>query len=202
MGKPNKMGRSIELLAVTTLLALALFIGNSTATGAVRTCYTCDGINCQRTSLVKEQKCQDALDYCVTVFEKFSVVQKGCSLEVPTELRQRCDANTVECHKCNADRCNNLGQPNYLCLQCDSSKDASCASNASGIMPTRCPSPTAPNSYCYVKYDGGVTTRGCSTTVADQQSCYSNANCMLCLAGDLKSCNSVDFAPGSRAMRL
>ncbi|XP_036330896.1 uncharacterized protein LOC118742718 [Rhagoletis pomonella] len=193
----------IEQLAVTAMLAVVvLLIDSSAATEQVRTCYTCEGINCQRTSLVKEQKCLNALDYCVTVFDKFTVVQKGCSLEVPSALRRRCDANTVECHKCNADRCNNLGQPNYLCLQCDSSTDANCASKSSAVMPARCPSPTAPNSYCYVKYEGGVTTRGCSTTVADQRSCYSNANCMLCSPGDLKGCNSVDFAPGTRAMRL
>uniref|UniRef100_A0A0A1XNN6 Insulin-degrading enzyme homolog n=1 Tax=Zeugodacus cucurbitae TaxID=28588 RepID=A0A0A1XNN6_ZEUCU len=194
--------RRLEQLAVVTLLAAVLLIDNAAANGQARTCYACEGINCQRTTYAKEQKCLNALDYCVTVFDKFTVVQKGCSLEVPIELRRRCDANTVECHKCNTDRCNNLGQQNYLCLQCDSSKDANCASAVSNVTPARCPSPTATNSYCYVKYDGGVTTRGCSTTLADQSSCYASANCMLCSPGELKGCNSVDFQPGTRALRL
>ncbi|CAD7013298.1 uncharacterized protein LOC101458251 [Ceratitis capitata] len=196
------MYRRIEQLAVATLFALALLVQHSGATEQPRTCYTCEGINCQRTSIMKEQKCLNSLDYCVTVFSKFTVVQKGCSLEVPIELRRRCDANTVECHKCNTDRCNNLGQPNYLCLQCDSSNDANCANNVSALTPMRCSSPTATNSYCFVRYDGGVTTRGCSTTLADQRSCYANANCLLCSPGDFKGCNSVDFQPGTRALRL
>lgn len=50
------------------------------------------------------------------------VVQKGCSLEIPIELRKRCDSNSKECHKCNTDRCNSLGQEDYTCVQCESSK--------------------------------------------------------------------------------
>ncbi|XP_018803595.1 PREDICTED: uncharacterized protein LOC108978010 [Bactrocera latifrons] len=192
----------MEQLALAALLAAVLLVHSAEANQETRTCYACEGINCQRTSLAQEQKCLNALDYCVTVFDKFTVVVKGCSLEVPSELRRRCDANTNECHKCNSDRCNNLGQPNYLCLQCDSSKDANCASAASSVTPTRCASPTSQNSYCYVKYDGGVTTRGCATTLADQRSCYASANCMLCSPGELKSCNSVDFQAGTRALRL
>ncbi|KAI8118999.1 hypothetical protein CVS40_9488 [Lucilia cuprina] len=188
-------------LIVATAVVLLGLVDYSLANKA-KTCYSCEGINCMRTSVATTKTCSDPLDYCVTIFDKFNVIQKGCSYEVPEYLRQRCDANTVECHKCNSDRCNNLGQVQFACIQCDSSKDSNCASSASQLTAQRCGSPTAPNSYCYVKYENGSTKRGCSTTVADQLACYSDANCSLCLAGDISGCNSVDFTPGTRANRL
>lgn len=50
------------------------------------------------------------------------MLYKGCSLEIPKALRQRCESHERDsCYKCNSDRCNNLGSPAYACVQCDSS---------------------------------------------------------------------------------
>ncbi|XP_061397220.1 uncharacterized protein LOC133332865 [Musca vetustissima] len=187
-----------------SVLLTVLVIGllESITANTARTCYSCKGINCMRTSVQPTKQCSDPLDICVTVFDKFNVVQKGCSYEVPEHLRRRCDDDTAECHKCNTDRCNNLGQAEFNCIQCNSSEDSKCSSAPAELEVTRCGSPTAPNSYCYVQYDGNVVKRGCSTSVVEQQSCYANANCMLCLAGDIDGCNAADFTPGSRAYRL
>lgn len=123
---------------VIVLLGLVEF----SVANKAKTCYTCEGINCMRTSLSATKTCSNPLDYCVTIFDKckfkllilmamkikprfqslVNIVQKGCSYEVPENLRKRCDANTVECHKCNSDRCNNLGQIQFTCIQCDSSQ--------------------------------------------------------------------------------
>ncbi|XP_075168316.1 uncharacterized protein LOC142240505 [Haematobia irritans] len=167
-----------------------------------RTCYSCKGINCIRTSRSTTIQCSDPLDYCVTIFDKFKVIQKGCSYEIPEHLRRRCDTHSPECHKCITNRCNNLGQEEYLCVQCDSSKNSKCASAPHDLEAERCASPTAPNSYCYVQYDGEVTKRGCSTTVVEQETCFANANCLLCLAGDIRACNTVNFAAGSKAYSM
>ena len=64
-------------------VAIAIFsqFGLSEANKA-KTCYTCEGINCMRTSLATTKTCSDPLDYCVTVFEKckfvldFKTIQK------------------------------------------------------------------------------------------------------------------------------
>jgi len=49
------------------------------------------------------------------------VLFKGCSLEIPKDLRSKCNDNR-SCHKCNTKECNNVGSAKYACIQCDSSK--------------------------------------------------------------------------------
>lgn len=130
-------------LRIVLLSVLALVLFDVISANTPRTCYSCKGINCMRTSVMPTKQCTDSLDYCVTVFDKcktewfpnnllrsrivsqfiaVNVIQKGCSYEVPEYLRKRCDANTAECHKCNTDRCNNLGQAEFKCVQCNSSQ--------------------------------------------------------------------------------
>lgn len=76
------------------------------------------------------------------------------------------------------------------------SQDSNCAEKASQVAPTACAAPSASNSYCYVKTSnsGTAVQRGCSTTVVDQQSCLSDANCLLCSPGDIRGCNNVNVA--------
>ncbi|XP_037949186.1 uncharacterized protein LOC119680444 [Teleopsis dalmanni] len=192
------MQSTSKYICATILIAAIVAIANANSS---RTCYSCSGADCGRTTKSVTVQCFDSLDYCVTIFDKFNVVQKGCSINLPIELRQRCDANTAECHKCNTDRCNNLGQANFMCLECDSEKNADCANNPTAIAATRCSAPTAPNSYCYVKSANNVVSRGCATNIADQESCLKDANCMLCLAGDITNCNSVNIGDMSAAQR-
>ncbi|TDG42716.1 hypothetical protein AWZ03_010854 [Drosophila navojoa] len=183
------------------LLVVVLATGYSDA-NKITSCHSCSGINCQRTGVSLVQKCVDSLDYCVTIYENSKVLYKGCSLEIPAKLRHRCDSpHDDSCFKCNSDNCNNVGSMRFACVQCDSSKDANCAENATSLRPTVCTAPTAPNSYCYVKASGSGSNiqRGCSTTVTDQQSCLQDANCLLCSSGDIRACNSLNITFDSNA---
>ncbi|KAH8253970.1 hypothetical protein KR032_007878 [Drosophila birchii] len=183
---------------VNALLPLLVFLVVNVAANKVTTCHSCEGSNCQRVSLAKTQSCVDSLDYCVTIYDEAKVLFKGCSLEIPYLLRSKCNDNR-SCYKCNTDNCNNVGSAKYACIQCDSSKDSNCASNAATLEATRCAAPTAPNSYCYVKSSGGSIVRGCSTTETDQQTCLNDANCLLCSSGDIRSCNAANIEESSSA---
>ncbi|XP_043644551.1 uncharacterized protein LOC122614129 [Drosophila teissieri] len=182
------------LSAVVLVVVLVGHVAGNTAIS----CHTCEGANCQRVQLNKTQTCSDSLDYCVTIYDEAKVLFKGCSLEIPKDLRSKCDENG-SCHKCNTKQCNNVGSAKYACIQCDSSKDSNCASNAATLAAARCSAPTAPNSYCYAKSSGGSIVRGCSTTETDQQSCLNDANCLLCSPGDIRNCNAANIAESSSA---
>ncbi|XP_016928080.2 uncharacterized protein [Drosophila suzukii] len=180
---------------VVSAVVLVVLAGQAAGNTAV-SCHSCEGANCQRVQLTKTQSCVDSLDYCVTIFEEAKVLFKGCSLEIPYELRSKCQDNR-SCYKCNTKECNNVGSAKYACIQCDSSKDSDCASNAAVLEAARCRAPTAPNSYCYVKSSGGSIVRGCSTTETDQQTCLNDANCLLCSPGDIRNCNAANIAESS-----
>ncbi|EDW91182.1 uncharacterized protein LOC6530557 [Drosophila yakuba] len=182
---------------VLSAVVLVVLVGHVAGNTAI-SCHTCEGANCQRVQLNKTQTCVDSLDYCVTIYDEAKVLFKGCSLEIPKDLRSKCDDNG-SCHKCNTKQCNNVGSAKYACIQCDSSKDSNCASNAAALAAARCSAPTAPNSYCYVKSSGGSIVRGCSTTETDQLSCLNDANCLLCSPGDIRNCNAANIAESSSA---
>lgn len=57
-----------KLIIATAVVFVALvdFSGANKA----KTCYTCEGINCMRTSISTTKTCIDPLDYCVTIFDK------------------------------------------------------------------------------------------------------------------------------------
>ncbi|XP_017005941.2 uncharacterized protein [Drosophila takahashii] len=180
---------------VVSAVVLVALVGQA-AGNTVISCHSCEGANCQRVQLAKTQSCVDSLDYCVTIYDEAKVLFKGCSLEIPYELRSKCEDNR-SCYKCNTKECNNVGSAKYSCIQCDSSKDSNCASNAATLEAARCNAPTAPNSYCYVKSSGGSILRGCSTTETDQQTCLNDANCLLCSPGDIRNCNAANIAESS-----
>ncbi|KAH8358166.1 hypothetical protein KR084_005977 [Drosophila pseudotakahashii] len=204
------------IVQVVSAVVLVALVGH-TAGNTVISCHSCEGANCQRVQLAKTQSCVDSLDYCVTIYDEAKVLFKGCSLEIPYELRSKCEDNR-SCYKCNTKECNNVGSAKYACIQCDSSKvsckflypepylilnliipqkDSNCASNAATLEAARCNAPTAPNSYCYVKSSGGSILRGCSTTETDQQTCLNDANCLLCSPGDIRNCNAANIAESS-----
>ncbi|KAH8394659.1 hypothetical protein KR222_001328 [Zaprionus bogoriensis] len=196
----------MKVKVVLSVLLLVACSAEYAAANTVTTCHSCYGISCQRTTLSAEKSCLDSLDYCVTVYDESKVLYKGCSLEIPVALRVRCESHERgSCFKCNTDRCNNVGSPAFACVQCDSSKDNNCAENAIALEPTACVAPTASNSYCYVRSSnsGSTIQRGCSTTVADQESCLNDASCLLCSPGDIRGCNNVNIATdSSRVIRF
>ncbi|KAH8400952.1 hypothetical protein KR009_001972 [Drosophila setifemur] len=180
-----------------TIASLLMVLLGSVAANKITTCLSCEGSNCQRSSLNKTQSCVDSLDYCVAIYDEAKVLFKGCSLEIPNQLRSKCNDNR-SCYKCNTDRCNNVGSAKYACIQCDSSSDSNCAKNAATLEASRCASPTAPNSYCYVKSSSsGSIQRGCSTTESDQQTCLNDSNCLLCSPGDIRNCNAANIVESS-----
>ncbi|XP_055920209.1 uncharacterized protein LOC129951880 [Eupeodes corollae] len=157
-------------------------------------CYSCRGINCLRTTIqTKFETCEDNLDSCAIIFDKFAVVAKGCLMNIPVELRKKCNStNNPECQVCTGGLCNNKGRIDFKCYQCDERNQdgKKCASNLNALNPTQCPMPTAPNSYCYTKSYKGATVRGCSLHVKDQLECLADDACSLCLAEDGEGCNS------------
>ncbi|EDW60926.1 uncharacterized protein [Drosophila virilis] len=176
--------------AVILLLCLPLAFATESREAAVnastpRTCYSCEGINCQRTTLQDVTvKCNDLLDTCVTVFEGFMVSEKGCQLELSLAAQAKCDARDIQCQKCSGELCNNQGRIDFQCIQCNGLENADCNSAGDSISPSRCPAPTASNAYCYVKSVDTHLQRGCSLNVKEQQSCLKDSDCSLCLPED------------------
>ncbi|KAH8394671.1 hypothetical protein KR222_001450 [Zaprionus bogoriensis] len=183
--------------------------------GSPRNCYSCSGINCQRTSRQNATvQCNDLLDVCVSVFEGFRVSERGCLLEISLAGRAKCNAGDKQCLKCNGELCNNLGRSDFQCLQCSGSEvsawrytqmrsylpfllqNSKCNSAASSLSPAQCGAPTASNAYCYVKVDGEHLQRGCSLSLSEQQSCLKSSDCSLCLpenSGDTGACNTYEL---------
>lgn len=60
--------RSAVIVTFIAIVILSQF--DLSEANKAKTCYTCEGINCMRTSLANTKTCLDPLDYCVTVFEK------------------------------------------------------------------------------------------------------------------------------------
>lgn len=61
---------NMKVKAALGILALiACTVGYSQA-NTVKTCSSCYGINCQRTTLNETKTCLDSLDYCVTIYDQ------------------------------------------------------------------------------------------------------------------------------------
>ncbi|XP_055859270.1 uncharacterized protein LOC129921460 [Episyrphus balteatus] len=183
------MSKSLIIFSLLSLYCLSI----APATQGLQ-CYTCRGINCYRTTIqYKFETCQDSLDSCVTIFDKFAVVAKGCAMNIPVELRRKCnDENNPECLMCTGALCNTMGRSDFKCYQCDerNADMSKCANGIDKLTPLQCEAPTAPNSYCYTKTYKGATVRGCSLNVKDQKECLADKECTLCLAEDGEGCNS------------
>ena len=200
-----------ERLNVCNSVAAVLIVGSFLLLSAVRAdssavdpahprrCYSCQGLNCYRTSKIEvSSNCTDLLDICVTIFEEYSVVAKGCYLDMPEKHRHKCDQrNNPECLKCFGELCNNQGRSDFKCIQCNSNENSKCTSDTSSMTPVQCSIPTAPNSYCYVKKNGTNVTRGCLLHVKDQQDCMQNDACSMCLSQDAEACNSYQLRSSS-----
>lgn len=188
------MSKVLFLFGLTILYSLSF-----TSVQAQRKhCYACRGINCLRTTIQKNyETCEDSLDDCVTIFDKFAIVAKGCLSSLPIELTNRCNGNqNPECQVCSGDLCNTMGRHDYKCYQCDErdNNNSKCATNLEAMTPTQCLAPTSLNSYCFTKKKDGFTIRGCSINVKDQSECLHDTSCSLCLADDGEGCNSKQMA--------
>ncbi|KAI8035903.1 hypothetical protein M5D96_011334 [Drosophila gunungcola] len=111
------------------------------STGPVN-CYTCNGTECQGSSLGTLRKCtgNDAQN-CATVFDASgSVIHRGCSdtLYADEDLLQFCDDNSANCKFCKSTGCNNARElSSYVeCLFCDGSDEAECVRKVGDISRT------------------------------------------------------------------
>ncbi|XP_023173514.1 uncharacterized protein LOC111601247 [Drosophila hydei] len=173
--------------AVILLLCFSLTVASELQKGAVRAsaprnCYSCKGINCQRTTRQNATvKCTDLLDICVTVYEGFRVSERGCLLELSVAAQSKCHARDPRCQKCGGDLCNNQGRVDFQCIQCSGSDDSKCNSAGDSISAAKCSAPTGNNAYCYVRAVGSNLQRGCALSVKEQMNCLQDNDCSLCL---------------------
>uniref|UniRef100_A0A1L8EAS7 Putative hyphally regulated cell wall protein 1-like isoform x2 n=2 Tax=Haematobia irritans TaxID=7368 RepID=A0A1L8EAS7_HAEIR len=164
-----------------------------------RTCYKCEGINCQRTTYKEVETCHSDISVCVTVYEGETIRAQGCLENIPEKLRNKCEGNTIdslkECHKCSENLCNVWAPSSYECVQCDSKQNPNCAAHGAAlkIEPTRCHISRTPNIYCYTVQEGERIMRGCTPTIEDQTTCAHSDECLICNPSILPGCNR--FSP-------
>ncbi|KAH8300203.1 hypothetical protein KR044_011543 [Drosophila immigrans] len=191
------------ILLLCLCLAAAELRDSAVSGSSPRRCYSCEGINCQRTTLQNATvECNDLLDICVTAYEGFMVSERGCLLELSLAAQAKCDAGDKQCQKCNGELCNNLGRIDFQCIQCNGSEDSKCNTGGASVSPSQCAAPTSSNSYCYVKVEGTSIQRGCALSVKEQQSCLNDSSCSLCLpeiAEGKSACNNynLDYKSGA-----
>ncbi|TDG42715.1 hypothetical protein AWZ03_010853 [Drosophila navojoa] len=174
--------QAVILVLCCSFAAASQLQKGAVSAAAPRTCYSCEGVNCQRTTRQNATvRCNDLLDICVTVYEGFRVSERGCLLEISLAARSKCQARDPQCQKCGGDLCNNQGRVDYQCIQCNGSDDAKCNLAGDSISPAQCPAPTGNNAYCYVKASGSQLQRGCALSVKEQMSCLQANDCSLCL---------------------
>ncbi|KAH8370169.1 hypothetical protein KR093_002482 [Drosophila rubida] len=194
-------------VGVVLLLCLCLVAAElkdaSVSRESPRQCYSCAGINCQRSTRQNATvTCSDLLDVCVTAYDGFMVSERGCLLELSLASQAKCKAGHEQCQLCNGQLCNNLGRIDFQCIQCDGSEDSSCNVAGTSLTPSQCAAPTASNSYCYVKVEGANLQRGCALSVKQQQNCLGDSECSLCLpqnAGKSRACNDYNLNSKSGA---
>ncbi|XP_017044936.1 uncharacterized protein LOC108090666 [Drosophila ficusphila] len=170
-------------------------------------CYSCDGINCLRTTRQNATvSCADKLDVCVTIYEDFAVSERGCLSQISLAGQAKCAAKDNQCQKCSGQLCNNQGRRDFKCIQCIGSESSSCNKGATkSLTASQCGLPTSTNSYCYVKVVGDQKDnlqRGCALSVKEQQSCLEDSQCSLCLpdnASDSVACNNFDLELSSKS---
>ncbi|ALC40957.1 CG4377 [Drosophila busckii] len=200
------------LLPTTIILLLSLsltaaeFRDAAVNASSPRVCYSCEGINCQRTTRQDVSKsCNDLLDICVTVYEGFMVSERGCFLELSLAAQAKCAGPSRECQKCSGALCNNKGRADFQCLQCIGSENANCNAASVNLTPTQCAAPTARNSYCYVKSVGVHLQRGCALSLREQKTCLEDLSCSLCLPENAYpggACNNYQLEIKSGAQQL
>jgi len=189
---------NIREIIVLGLIVLLIVCTSSAADGILKTrvCYSCRGINCLRPSQQNVTTvCPDELDVCLTIFDEQTIIAKGCYLDMPENLRSKCEVpDKRECLSCFNNLCNKNGRDDNACIKCDSINNKNCAGNAIELQPVQCESPTALNSYCYVRAVGnGVIERGCLVHSKDQIACKNDQSCRMCLTADSPGCNSFKY---------
>ncbi|EDW00883.1 uncharacterized protein LOC6559684 [Drosophila grimshawi] len=197
------MATAVFLLLCLSLTAAAELRDSAVSTSSPRHCYSCEGINCQRTTLQNATvQCNDLLDICVTVYERFRVIERGCLVELSLAAQSKCNSQDKQCQKCSGELCNDQGRIDFQCIQCNGSDDSKCNLAGDSIMPTQCPAPTSNNAYCYVKNVDSHQQRGCALNVKEQQSCLKDIECSLCLpenAHGSSACNNYQLEYKSAA---
>ncbi|KAM7344563.1 uncharacterized protein ACRADG_011241 [Cochliomyia hominivorax] len=185
-------------------ISLILLLGFSNGAQA-KECYSCEGINCLRTSKVTNKTtCVDPVDNCVTVFDESTVIARGCYSSLPEVYRQKCDnLSDSNCHKCYKNLCNDRGA--ISCLQCNSENNNDCSNAISKIESSRCPVSTSPNSYCYTRKSTNYIERGCLIDTSEQLKCFEDNSCEMCIPSS-EACNRdtliVDSESGSKRITI
>lgn len=159
-------------------------------------CYTCQGTDCLKSS-VEIETCPNVDDICVTLFDEFNPVRRGCKSALSRQEKDICDdPDNVNCDPCSSDSCNLNSREDHQCYYCSSVTDSQCIAAPLSVM--RCPAPTtevSAEAQCYTRVIGMITERGCLGTPATDAECKSSENCQMCAIEDGEACNKGLFPP-------
>ncbi|EDW00880.1 GH20775 [Drosophila grimshawi] len=163
-------------------------------------CYTCEGVECQGSSLGSLQKCANNNEQnCATVFASDgSVILRGCTdqLYADAELTQYCDATPGSCKQCKSSGCNNAKQLDaYVdCVLCDGTDQAACVRSVGDITrKVSCQGSCFTGLYARSKVDPDSPlemARGCLDDLEyDDRLACADGNMENCVACTEASCN-------------
>lgn len=159
-----------------------------------RSCNSTQSVNCIRAGTsFASVTCRLYDDECYTYSDSNSVVTRGClsDAQVTSEVIQSCQTNGDACATCSdANGCNSRVVDGEFCLECDSTIDPECATNATFTMRKQCP--LSPNRVgCYLYDDGGdIVKRGCVADLLTEEieMCRrEGSECKTCVGND---CNA------------
>lgn len=159
-----------------------------------RACNSTQNVNCIRagTSFASVD-CRLYHDECYTYADSNNVVTRGClsDVAVTPQVVESCKGQGDSCNTCtDANGCNSKVVDGEFCLQCDSTYDPDCVSNANFTMRKQCP--LSPNRVgCYLFDDGGeIVKRGCVADLTSNEirMCrQERGECKTCIGDD---CNA------------
>uniref|UniRef100_A0A182LUI8 DUF753 domain-containing protein n=1 Tax=Anopheles culicifacies TaxID=139723 RepID=A0A182LUI8_9DIPT len=157
-------------------------------------CYRCVDAPCVSHQNVRLEYCPEyrAGDSCLLESNSDGqLLRLDCRSSLTESELNAC---TGRCQMCSTSGCNDpmAYGTSGSCVQCRSSLNALCRSEATQVASEPCTNPA--NSQCYVRLVDGVTERGCMSDLAasEHSACTRGQNCLVCNSRT-NNCNTVQY---------
>ncbi|XP_049292650.1 uncharacterized protein LOC125768682 [Anopheles funestus] len=157
-------------------------------------CYRCVDAPCVSHQNVRLEYCPEyrAGDRCLLESDSSGqLLRLDCRSSLTDSELSACSGR---CQMCNTSGCNDpmAYSTSGSCVQCRSSLNSLCRSEATQVAPEPCTIPA--NSQCYSRLVDGVTERGCMSDLAssEQSACTRGENCLVCNSRT-NNCNTVQY---------